>query len=153
MKPWIRPLLLSAIVCCGLSGCVLTLIICSITTNISREARFQDVVGHELRTRKTLYMYKPEYSSTYPDLRTFYQFHGSKDEGARGSPIIVVPAGHLVKFTKVLSKHGIDGGREDMFGEITLQGTTYPVVEQLYLNDYPNGWRPIFMQSFAIQKE
>jgi hypothetical protein len=147
-----RALLFSAIACIGLSGCVMALIMSAITTDISREARFQDVIGHELRTRRTLYMYKPEYSSTYPDLRTFYEFHGSKDEGARGSPIIVVPAGHPVKFTKVLSKHGIDGGREDMFGEITLKGTTYPVVVDLNLNDYPNGWRPIFMQSFAVQK-
>ena len=147
-----RALFLAAMACCSLSGCVTALILSAIDFDISREARFQDVVGHEVRTRRTLYLYKPEFSSTYPDLRSYYEFHGYANEGAREGPILVVPAGHPVKFTKVLSKLNMGGGREEMFGEITLKGTTYPVVEQLNLNDYPRGWRPVFMQSFVIPK-
>lgn len=77
--------------------------------------------------------------------------HGSKNEGTREGPIIVVPAGHPVTFTKVLSKRNMGGAREEMFGEITLHGTTYPVVESLYLDDYPRGWRPVFIASFVVK--
>ena len=130
---------------------MLSLIVSAIDVDISREARFQDIVGHEVRTRRTLYLYRPDYSGTYPDLRSFYVFHGSKDEATREGPILVVPAGHPVKFTKVLSKRNMGGGREEMFGEITLHGTTYPVVEELNLDDYPHGWRRVFMGSFVVK--
>jgi len=131
---------------------VLALIVSAIDVDISREPRFQDIVGHEVRTRRTLYLYRPDYSGTYPDLRSFYVFHGSKDEATREGPIRVVPAGHPVKFTKVLKKRNMGGGREEMFGEITLHGTTYPVVVDLDLDDYPRGWRRVFMASFVVKR-
>jgi hypothetical protein len=139
--------------CCGLSGCVTAMIMSFVHTDLTRDPRFQNIVGHEVLTRKTLYLFKPGYSTTLPELRDFYVFYGSMEEGVRENFIAKVPPGHPVRLTKAQRRHGIELSEEDLFGEIAIKGSVYPVTIDLNsMSDYPNGWKPIFLKSFVIQE-
>lgn len=148
MKHWLRPLLLSAIACC-LSGCAL--ILCAIDTDITREPRFQNIVGTVIHTRQKLYLYRrgTNYS---PAAQRFYDFRKSTEGIDRQNFLAVVPAGHPVKFTKALRKHDIESSDEYLYGEITLNGTAYPVEVYLSGSIYPDGWRLILQDLFVFKK-
>jgi hypothetical protein len=149
VKHWTRHLLLSAIACCSLSGCAL--ILCAIDTDITREPRFQNIVGTEVHTRRKLYVYQ-QGTNVAPAMRTHYQFRKSTEGIDHQNFIAVVPAGHSVKFTKAVRKHDIESSYEYLYGEITLNGTVYPVEEYLSGSIYPDGWRLILHDLYVIKE-
>lgn len=150
MKHLIRPLLLlSAIACCGLSGCAL--ILCAIDTDITREPRFQNIVGPVVHTRQKWYLYRRG-SNYSPAAQRFYDFRKSTEGIDRQNLIAVVPAGHPVKFTKALRKHDIESSDEYLYGEITLNGNLYPVEVYLSGSLAEDGWR-LILQDLFVYKE
>lgn len=135
--------------CCGFSGCAL--ILCATDTDISREPRFQNIVGTEIHTRQRLYLYQQGYNIS-PAMRPCHEFRKSTAGIDRLNLIAVVPAGHPVKFAKVLRKHDIERSDECIFGEITLKGRVYPVAEYLSGSIYPDGWRLILRDLFVFKE-
>jgi hypothetical protein len=133
-----RSILFSVAVCLSLSGCALVL--CFIDTDLSKDPRFKNVVGHEIRTKQTLYLDAPD--NRRPEkLRHVYDL----DATSMGKEVLaaVVPVGHPVKFTKVIRKHVIDHTADYMYGEITLKGRTYPISLFLGISLFPDEWRKI----------
>ncbi len=135
--------------CCGLSGCAL--ILCAIDTDISHQPRFQNIVGTVVHTRRKLYLYRrgSHYSVA---AQRFYDLRKSTAGIDRHNLVAVVPAGHPVKFTKVLRKRDLESSDDYMYGEITLNGTAYPVEVYLDATLAEDGWRFI-LHDLLVYKE
>lgn len=142
----IRTLFVAAIVSLGLSGC--SFVELFYDSNVSKDPRFKGVLGHEIHTRKKLRLYAP--NARQPDRqRQYYDLTDSI--GGSEILIAVVPAGHPVKFTQVLRQNLMGDGKEDLYGEITLKGTTYPIKSSLGLTSRPDDWREMY-QMFVIKE-
>jgi hypothetical protein len=146
MIPLTRALFISVVVSLGFSSCALVL--GAFDTDVTKDPRFRNVVGHEIRTKQTLYLYAPD--NRRPEkIRHIYDLVETK--GYNEVLTAVVPAGHPVRFDKVLRKNGIESTSEDMYGEITIKGNTYPISYFLGTSLFHDGWRRMF-DAFAIQE-
>jgi hypothetical protein len=113
----LRAFFISAALGLGLSGCALVLLF--FDSDVTKDPRFENAVGHELHTRKKLYLF--ERSGGQPATqRCFYDLEDRL--GSHEALIAVVPAGHPVKFNKVLRQNLPDDGEEHLYGEITIKG-------------------------------
>lgn len=148
MKSILRTLLLSAVVCCGLSGCVLTLLMMG-PSNISKDKRFEHVVGREVRTRQTLRLFIPS-EAREADMRHLYDLTDMKGGGTEGLAARV-PAGTPVRFNKAVRQNGLGDSAEYLYGEMTLKGQTYPLYYYLGTSVYPDGWRRMY-DAFVIKE-
>ena len=139
MKSILRALLLSAVVCLSLSGCVLTLLMMG-PSDITKDKRFEYVVGREIAAKKKLYLSKPR-NGRPDDMRPLYSI-SDMHPGPLGLAA-VVPAGTRVRFHKAVRKNGIGDSSEFLIGELTLKGFTYPI--DYYLPGFsPDGWRSMY---------
>jgi len=148
MKRLLRHLCLALLACHGLAGCAL--ILCAIDTNITHQPRFAQVTGRVIHTRKKLYLFEPSlYGSER--VRLFYSLEENK-VGYGQKLFAEVPAGHPLRFDKVKRKHDIETSWDDMYGEITLHGRTYPVTLSLGGSLRPDEWRGILFNCFGIRE-
>lgn len=148
MKRLPKHLCLVLLACHGLAGCAL--ILCAIDTNISHQPRFAQVTGREIHASKKLYLFEPEISGT-EKMRRYYLL--SADKGGNGRKLVAeVPAGHPMRFDKVMRKHDIEETWDTMYGEISLNGRTYPVRLFLGGSVYPEEWRHILFNCFGVRE-
>lgn len=148
MKRLLRNLCLALFACHGLVGCAL--ILCAIDTNITHQPRFAQVTGREIHASKKLYLFEPEISGT-EKMRRFYSL--SADRVYYGQKRIAeVPAGHPMRFDKVMRKHDIEATWDTMYGEISLNGRTYPLSLYLGGSVYPDEWRHILFNCFGVRE-
>lgn len=148
MKRLLRNLCLALFACHGLVSCAL--ILCAIDTNITHQPRFAQVTGREIHARKKLYLFQPDSSGT-EKMRRFYYL--TEDRGGNGQALIAeVPAGHPMRFDKVMRQHGIEETWDRMYGEISLNGRTYPVKLFLGGSIYPDEWRRTLFNCFGIRE-
>ncbi|MDB6005191.1 MAG: hypothetical protein JWR15_2178 [Prosthecobacter sp.] len=147
MKLFIRILLVSAAVCLSLSGCVLTLLMLG-DDNITKDARFAQVMGREIPAKKALYLSKPD-NGRPDDMRPLYDVSDTSP-GPRGLAA-VVPAGTRVRFHRGVRKNGMGDSAEYLIGGLTLKGRTYPIDYYLGCSVYPDGWRRMY-DAFVIKE-
>ncbi len=148
MKRLLRNLCLALFACHGLVSCAL--ILCAIDTNITHQPRFAQVTGREIHTRKKLYLFEPSISGS-ERMRLFYAL--SEDKVYYGQQLFAeIPAGHPLRFDKVMRKHDIETSWDDMYGEISLNGRTYPLRLSLGGSLRPDEWRHILFNCFGIRE-
>ena len=140
MKYLLRSLLI-ATACLALPGCSLLMICLMGDRDISKEARFAQVLGGEIRTKKEMRLYAPD-NRCPDDMRRVYNLTDVRD-GAEGLTA-VVPKGHRVRFDRAVEKNGLGGASEHLYGEITLHGQTYPMYYYLSSSVYPDAWRRMY---------
>lgn len=142
-----RALVLSAIACSCLSGCVMMLLTMG-NKDISKDARFAQVLGREIRTRVEMRLYAPD-NRRPDDMREIYDL--TNVMSGPENRVAVVPAGHVVRFDRAVRKNFFDGSSEYLFGEITIHGRTYPMNYYLSTSVYPDGWRRMY-EVFAVRE-
>lgn len=142
----LRPLLAAA-ACLLLPGCVMMLLSQG-NKDISKEARFTQVLGREIRTKVEMRLYAPD-NRRPDDMREIYDL--SNVMSGPENRVAVVPAGHVVRFHRVLRKDGLGGSSEYLFGEITIHGRTYPMKFYLTSDVYPDAWRRMY-EVFALRE-
>ncbi len=139
--------LLAAAACLLLPGCVMMMLTLG-NKDISKEARFAQVLGREIRTKVEMRLYAPD-NSSHDDMRAIYDL--SNVMSGPENRVAVVPAGHVVRFDRAVRKHFFDGSSEYLFGEITIHGRTYPMYYYLSTSVYPDGWRRMY-EVFALRE-
>lgn len=145
-SPLLRPLFAAA-ACLLLPGCVMMLLTMG-NKDISKDARFAQVLGREIRTKVEMRLYAPD-NRRPDDMREIYDL--SNVMSGPENRVAVVPAGHVVRFDRAVRKNFFDGSSEYLFGEITIHGRTYPMNYYLSTSVYPDGWRRMYAV-FAVQE-
>ena len=98
----------------------LALASCEINRNISRDARFKNLVGRPIVTRVPLKLYEID-----------YQLNGLKDRYALGGevggqPLVgIVPTGYSVFFEKAMRRDIPDASFERLDGVVEFRGKSY----------------------------
>ena len=144
--PLLRPLLAAA-ACLLLPGCVMMLLSQG-NKDISKDARFAQVLGREIRTKVEMRLYAPD-NRRPDDMREIYDL--SNVMSGPENRVAVVPAGHAVRFDRAVRKDGLGGSSEYLFGEITIHGRTYPMKFYLTSDVYPDAWRRMY-EVFALRE-
>jgi hypothetical protein len=138
-SPLLRPLFAAA-ACLLLPGCVMMLLTMG-NKDISKDARFAQVLGREIRTKVEMRLYAPD-NRRPDDMREIYDL--SNVMSGPENRVAVVPAGHVVRFDRAVRKDGLGSSSEYLFGEITIHGRTYPMNFYLTSDVYPNAWRRMY---------
>lgn len=133
MKRLTRSLLLAA-ASLALPGCVMMLLTMG-NKDISKDPRFTQVLGREIRTKVEMRLYAPD-NRRPDDMREIYDLTNAMS--GPENRVAVVPAGHAVR------KDGLGGSSEYLFGEITIHGRTYPMKYYLTSDVYPDAWRRMY---------
>ncbi len=126
------------------------LILCAIDTDITQQPRFAQVTGREIHTRKKLYLFEPD-RSVSDKMRRFYSLSADRVYGGQ-TLVAEVPAGHPLRFDKVMRRHGMEETWDDMFGTTSLNGRIYPLTLSLGGSLYPNEWRRTLTSCFDIRE-
>ena len=137
--PLLRPLLAAA-ACLLLPGCVMMLLTMG-NKDISKDARFAQVLGREIRTKVEMRLYAPD-NRRPEDMRHVYDLTNVMSGPV--NRVAVVPAGHAVRFDRAVRKNGLGGSSEYLFGEIIIRGRTYPMNYYLTSDVYPDAWRRMY---------
>ena len=134
-----RPLLAAA-ACLLLPGCVMMLLTMG-NKDISKDARFAQVLGREIRTKVEMRLHAPD-NRRPEDMRHVYDLTNVMSGPV--NRVAVVPAGHTVRFDRAVRKKDLGGYAEHLFGEITIHGRTYPMHFYLTCDVYPDAWRRMY---------
>jgi hypothetical protein len=116
---FLRTLLIAA-ACLTLPGCVMMLLTMG-KKDISKDARFAQVLGREIRTKVEMRLYAPD-NRRPDDMREVYDL--TNVMSGPENRVAVVPAGHALRFDRAVRKNDLGGYEEHLFGELTIHGRT-----------------------------
>ncbi len=131
--PMMRAFFFAMLVMVGLTGC-------DTTRDVSAKPRYATLVGREVKTKVTMWLYDrnlPSSPQRFPCQLT-EKDHGSYD---RVGPL---PVGHKVRFTKVERYEDLFSFQEDLQGETVYRGRRYWIKYITYAHLGPDSWDSLF---------
>ena len=127
----------------------ISLVSCAQRINISKDARFKNLVGCTISSRVPLKLYEIDYQ--IDGYRDRYSLGGE----VGGQPLVgIVPAAHPVFFEKAIRRIGVGGSSEYLEGVIKFEKRAYPFAYHLGLSggktsDYMKGLHYDFVFPYA----